>query len=182
MKLIVGLGNPGPKYAKNRHNVGFLCADYLATHLFERDETMFANSSRTLSEIAELVVDKERIIVAKPQTYMNRSGDAVIRLFQEYKCKREDLIVIHDDLDIPLGKFKITVGTGPKLHNGLASIESVLGTVAYTRIRLGVDARTGDNRPAGEAYVLSDFLPAEMPVLATTFPSVLTRLKAFWKQ
>lgn len=154
MKLLVGLGNPGEKYQHNRHNIGFMFADFMK------------NNER---------MKHEKWIILKPQNYMNRSGEEVSKTAHFYKIEPEDIFVAHDDLDIPLGKFKIQKGTGPKLHNGISSIEQLLGTNDFWRIRIGVENR-GDNRISGEVYVLQDFTNEERQTITSLFPEISTRL------
>ena len=157
MKLIVGLGNPGSKYINNRHNVGFMFVDYLSSIINH---------------------PSSNIKLIKPQTFMNNSGIVVKKLITNYQLQITDLFIVHDDLDIPLGKFKIQMGTGPKLHNGLASIEQHLKTKDFLRIRIGVDNRTPVNHINGEAYVLQNFLPNEREILAKLFPEIYKRFNA----
>lgn len=154
MKLLVGLGNPGEKYQNNRHNVGFMFADFMKD-----------------SE----VVKREKWIILKPQSYMNRSGEEVSRAAHFYKIDPENIFVAHDDLDIPLGKFKIQKGTGPKLHNGISSIEKLLGEKDFWRVRIGVENR-GENRVSGESYVLQNFTPEERQIMTRTCTEILMRL------
>jgi len=156
MKLIVGLGNPGAKYAQNRHNSGFMLVDYLKQN-------------------ASFNSDVEYL---KPQTFMNKSGDEVSRKLYFYKLKPEDLIVIHDDLDLRLGEFKIQKGKGPKVHNGVNHIEERLGTKDFWRVRIGVDARPLENRIPGDAYVLQNFLPEEKQILSQLFPEITKAIMA----
>lgn len=150
MKLIIGLGNPEEKYADNRHNVG---------HVF----------------IDELKKEKnlKGVMALKTDTFVNSSGEAVKREVGKYKVSTEDLYIVHDDLDIPLGSFKIQKGKGPKLHYGLSSVESSLGTSDFNRIRIGVDNRKFDERTPGEAYVLQDFRPEERDVLHKTIKNII---------
>jgi len=151
MKLVVGLGNPGVKYALTRHNVGFLFIDYL---------------------VENHLIDKQ-IKTLKPDTFMNRSGLAVVKELQFYKLKPADLIVIHDDLDLRLGEYKIQLGKGPKLHNGVESVEQSLGSKEFWRIRIGVDNRDPEKRVSGEHYVLQPFTLAELTLLKqTVFPKI----------
>ena len=161
MKLLVGLGNPGPKYLNTRHNVGFLFLDYLAK-----------NS----------LLDKQ-VKTLKPDTYMNDSGKAVARELQFYKLKPVDLFVVHDDLDLRLGEYKIQLGKGPKLHNGVDSVEKAIGTKDFWRARIGVDNRIPDNRASGESYVLQNFDQSELELLETqVFPKVAIELKQVLKK
>ncbi len=174
MKLIVGLGNPGKKYEHNRHNVGFMFVDYLSAHLqtitHNLPPTIFKSDKYLLSEIAELRINNNKIILVKPQTFMNKSGSAIKSCVARYMLNTtEDMAVIHDDLDIPLGKFKIQKGSGPKLHNGLESIEKVLSTKDFWRIRIGVDNRQATGYVDGETYVLQDFKEEEKNGLPDLF-------------
>lgn len=170
MKLIVGLGNPGEKYKGNRHNVGFMFADYLSNGgVFKKDKYL-------LSEICE--IDKYLVFI-KPQTYMNKSGDAIAACIKRYSITdiSNALIVIHDDLDIPFGKFKIQM-QGPKQHNGLTDIQNKLRTMDFLRIRIGVDSRPIENRMNGEDYVLQDFTFEEKNQLQELFKKIEERFKA----
>lgn len=142
MKLIVGLGNPGEKYKNNRHNVGYMVVDYL-----------------------EKVGLPEGVVAKKPDTFMNDSGNDVAKLMSKLKAQMSNLYVIHDDLDIPLGKYKIQFGKGPKVHNGVSSVEEVLGATDFWRARIGVDNRDPENRISGEVYTLQDFTEEEKKVL-----------------
>lgn len=179
MKLIVGLGNPGDEYKNNRHNVGFIFVDYL---LQKSGETIneFKFDKYLRSEVIQTKLYTSGVILAKPQTFMNASGDAVRNLLKNWKLKIENLIVVHDDLDIPLGKFKIQIGTGPKLHNGLDSIDGVLKTGDYVRIRIGVDNRNPQQRIPGEAYVLQNFKDDEAKQLPELFDKIYERLKTIF--
>jgi PTH1 family peptidyl-tRNA hydrolase len=176
MKLIVGLGNPGEKYKNNRHNVGFMFVDYLLKMQNEKcknqnDNLKFKMNKFLFSEIIEF----HDLILAKPQTFMNESGIAANKIIANYGLRIADLFVVHDDLDIPLGTFHIQKGVGPKLHNGISSIEQHLKTKDFWRIRIGVDNRDSEKRIDGETYVLQDFLLTEKAVLQNTiFPKIIS--------
>lgn len=173
MKCIVGLGNPGEKYKNNRHNIGQMFIDYLIEKLSKKGEPFV--EEKKLQVVSYKLQD---IVLAKPLTFMNLSGQAVKRLVTSYKLQvTSDLIVVHDDLDIPLGKFKIQKGVGPLLHNGLESIEKAIGTKEFLRIRIGVDNRPLENRIDGETYVLQNFLPEERKITLATFPKIFARLQ-----
>jgi len=173
MKLVVGLGNPGEKYAKNRHNVGWLAIDMLGVRL--KDFYVKKNHS-ILSTIIEYKIGKERILLVKPLTYMNNSGESVSTLSRFYKVDCNDIYVIHDDLDIKFGKFKIQKGKGPKVHNGILSIEDHLKTSDFYRVRIGVDNRDPENRIPGETYVLQNFTDEEKENLNLLFDKILKEL------
>jgi PTH1 family peptidyl-tRNA hydrolase len=175
MKLVVGLGNPGEKYKNNRHNVGFMTLDRLVEQISnfqvpclrrraisnEFSNSNFQNSKKQQAEVLKM----GDLILAKPTTFMNSSGIAVKKLTSFYCLMPSALYVIHDDLDILLGEYKIEFAHGPKLHNGVYSIEQSLKTKDFWRVRVGVDNRDSENRIPGEEYVLQNFSQEEKVVL-----------------
>lgn len=169
MKLIVGLGNPGEEYRNTRHNVGFLFLDYFA------QKNSFKLNKKFNSEMLEISQNNEKNILAKPQTFMNRSGEAVSKIKNFYKIENENLYVVHDDLDIRLGEFKIQKGVGPKMHNGIISIEESLKEKDFYRIRIGVDNRT-DVKIPGQEYVLGRFAKEEKEKLQLVFVQISNQL------
>lgn len=171
MTLFVGLGNPGNKYTQNRHNVGFMFADFLIDKTASGSSKKF--EKKFDAEVTFLKNPEQELVIMKPQTFMNASGDAVQKLMNFYKIERSSLYIVHDDLDIPFGKFKIQQGTGPKLHNGIESIEQQLGYTDFHRIRIGVENRAGAAIP-GEAYVLQNFTEDERRRLPDIFSSILS--------
>lgn len=177
--LLMGLGNPGSKYQLNRHNAGFTFLDWV---LSENKDTASAwkFDKYSDSEIAKILLttndQKLTTVLAKPQTFMNRSGRSVHKLMSASNLEQPTLIVVHDDLDIRLGNFKIQKGVGPKVHNGLESIESSLKTKDFWRIRIGIDNRDSDYEGSGEGYVLSNFEKDEEKLLQSIFPAILQRL------
>lgn len=168
LKLLVGLGNPGKQYSRNRHNVGHLFVDHFA----EIYDLKFKIYKKTDSEIAK----KTNLILAKTLVFMNSSGIAVLKLIRNYKLEIRNLYLAHDDLDLPLGEFKIQKGIGPKLHNGINSIEQSIGTSDFWRIRIGVDARDSENRVPGEDYVLQNFGKDEFEKLQPVFEKITKEL------
>jgi peptidyl-tRNA hydrolase, PTH1 family len=134
MKVICGLGNPGNHYKYTRHNIGFLALDYIA----DKEDFEFEQDKNFNSLIFKKKYLSLDILFIKPKTYMNLSGDSILSLFSFYKLKPEDLIVIHDDVDIPFGLVRVKVGGGTAGHNGLKSIVSKIGN-NFLRIRLGID-------------------------------------------
>jgi PTH1 family peptidyl-tRNA hydrolase len=160
--LIVGLGNPGPGYAGNRHNAGYLVADTLAGRIGARlTRTRFGAAAAT-GRLAGLPV-----IVAKPARYMNLSGGPVASLAGYYKIPASRVVIVHDELDIPFGAIRLKLGGGDNGHNGLRSVTSALRTRDYFRLRIGIGRPPGRQDPAN--FVLSDFSPAErerLPELA----------------
>lgn len=181
MKLLAGLGNPGEKYAQNRHNIGFLFCDFFAkkfaldNHENEKTEINFEQNKKFRAEIFEINSPKEKFILAKPQTYMNLSGESIKKVKDFYKIIPENIFVAHDDLDIPLGKFKIQHGNGPKIHNGITSTEQHVGE-NFWRIRIGVDNR-GEFRIPGVEYVLQNFRPDEMPSVNEMFEKIILQMQ-----
>ncbi|MCB9989343.1 MAG: aminoacyl-tRNA hydrolase [Rhodospirillales bacterium] len=150
MWLLAGLGNPGDKYAGNRHNVGFMAVDGIA------DEYGFpAFRSKFQGQMAEGVIAGHKVVILKPQTYMNNSGQSVAAAAKFYKIPPARIIVFHDELDLPNGKMKVKKGGGAAGHNGLKSIDSHLNNKDYWRIRLGI-GHPGD-REKVHGYVLGDF-------------------------
>ncbi len=166
MKLIVGLGNPGEKYEKTRHNLGFIVIEQLLKD-FERVGTVWDNSKKFKSDILEINVGQEKVILAKPKTYMNNSGMAVSILAKFYKIKPEDILIVHDELDLPLGYLKIRLGGSSAGHNGVESIIDALGTEKFWRLRLGIGQEKNHTEMAKykvkntEDYVLSGFRTQE---------------------
>ncbi|GIG85643.1 aminoacyl-tRNA hydrolase [Plantactinospora endophytica] len=155
--LLVGLGNPGKEYARHRHNVGFLVADLLA----ERVGAKFGRHRRAVAEVAEgrLGFGGPKLVLAKPMTYMNLSGGPVAALAQFYKVPVEQIVAVHDELDIPYGQIRLKQGGGEGGHNGLRSMSKSLGTKDYLRVRFGIGRPPGRQDPAD--FVLSDFSSAE---------------------
>ena len=177
MKMIVGLGNPGPKYRNNRHNAGFMLVDYIRRELSGSLHYQYSKNAK--ADYAWVKISGEKIEFLKPNTFMNKSGASVSYAFKKHKeLKLKDIYICHDDLDLPLGKFKIQAGTGPKLHNGIASVEISLGRRNFRRIRIGIDNRMNTERIAGETYTLQDFKPEERKMISELFPAILDRLKA----
>ncbi|TDT32529.1 aminoacyl-tRNA hydrolase [Naumannella halotolerans] len=163
--LVVGLGNPGPGYAGNRHNVGFFVADALASRAgvkFTAPRGMraeVAETRLTAAGIGGIGTPAQRLVLVKPRTYMNDSGLAVRKLAAFHKVPAEQVIVIHDELDLDLGRIRVKLGGGDNGHNGLKSIRAHLGTGDFPRIRFGIGRPPG--RMEVQAWVLSDFRPAD---------------------
>ncbi len=154
MKLIVGLGNPGRTYARHRHNIGFMVADLLA----ERHEIALKKKLFDAITGKGEVAGVEAMLV-QPQTYMNRAGYAVGPLIGYYKCAPHDMVVVHDDIDLDLGRIKIVMGAGHGGHNGVRSIIEELGVSDFYRLRLGVGRPPAHMDPAD--YVLQPFAKEE---------------------
>jgi peptidyl-tRNA hydrolase, PTH1 family len=155
--LVLGLGNPGPEYARHRHNVGFLVADLLA----ERMRVSFGRHRKAVAAAAEgrLGIGGPRVVLAKPLTYMNLAGGPAVGLANFYKVPVEQIVAVHDELDLPFGTVRLKRGGGENGHNGLRSLSKSLGTREYARVRFGIGRPPGRQDPAD--FVLSDFSAVE---------------------
>lgn len=159
--LIVGLGNPGREYRENRHNIGFMLVDRLCVRL-----NVSLNRLQAQALVGSTSDGDRKIIFAKPQTYMNLSGQSVQGLMRFYKLPLSNLLVAHDDLDLPLGTIRMRLGGGSAGQKGIASIIERLGTQDFPRLRLGIGRPPGRMDPAD--YVLQDFSPSDLPLLSET--------------
>lgn len=157
--LLIGLGNPGREYQTNRHNFGFMVIDRLAVRLGARGLKVQSKAIVTSANYQD-----RRLILAKPQTYMNLSGQSIQGLANFYKLPLENLLVAHDDLDIPFGTIRMRPGGGPGGQKGVASTIERLGTKDFARLRLGIGRPPGRMDPA--AYVLQDFSRDEAKILS----------------
>lgn len=182
MTIFIGLGNPGEKYEQTRHNAGWMYLDYTIKQLGLEN---FSSQKKVFSEISK----NQSLILAKPQTFMNDSGRAVQAILKWYGNSEQltvnsgqkgfpNLFIVYDDLDIPLGKYKLQFGSGPKVHNGVNSIREHLGTDQFWNIRIGVDARNGDRSMSGSDYVLQKFNLQEKAVLKNVFSEIFTDLES----
>jgi PTH1 family peptidyl-tRNA hydrolase len=172
MKLIVGLGNPGFLYARNRHNIGFMCVSYLAKVRDIRFDRKQGHARTGIGNIA-----RSRVVLARPQTYMNASGESVSALLRKLNIAPSDLIVIHDDLDLPPGKIRLRLGGSSGGHKGIDSIIARIGTRDFHRVRVGIgrpDISEGADAKEDTviAYVLADFTPEEKKIIDTVIPQV----------
>ena len=152
--LVVGLGNPGPKYAGNRHNVGFMVVDELAAQRGER-----WRSHKAHAEVVETRLGNVPVVLAKPRSYMNLSGGPVANLCSFYKIPVERVVVVHDELDIPFASLKLKRGGGSAGHNGLRSVTASLDSPDYVRVRVGIGRPPG--RMDAASFVLRDFSTVE---------------------
>lgn len=170
MKLIVGLGNPGEKYNGTRHNLGFETLDHLLKKYEPLDKTTWEEDKKLKSHVKKIKVKSSTVLLVKPQTFMNRSGEAISLVSSYYKIPSEDIVIIHDELDLPLGKIQIRFGGGTAGHNGIESVIHSLGTDKFIRIRMGVgkplrvDGKRFDikNPTSIDNYVLKHFTENEL--------------------
>jgi peptidyl-tRNA hydrolase, PTH1 family len=157
IRLVVGLGNPGLQYAHNRHNIGFMVLDELA----RRSSSQFLSKNK--AHLSEARIGTQKIYLQKPQTYMNLSGEAVLPLVQFYRLEPSQILVVHDDLDLPFGRLRIRLGGSSGGQNGVKDIAARLGTDQFVRLKIGIS-----RPPQGWAvpnWVLSNFAPEEQPML-----------------
>ena len=173
MKLIVGLGNPRREYANNRHNIGFTCLKH-----FAKTQGIRLDKKQGQARIGTGEIAGSDVVVARPQTYMNQSGQSVNRLIKIFNINPDDLLVIHDDLDLPSGTIRIRRGGSSGGHKGINSIIADLDRQDFIRIRVGIGRPTTfeDDTQNKEdviiAYVLSDFTPEEKQVITKLIPRV----------
>ena len=179
MKLIVGLGNPGDKYEKNRHNVGFMAVDFI---LHYGDVFMAEKPSHEFkSEVHSWGSGQRRLIFLKPQTYMNDSGQALKLILNFYKLNiAQDLLVIHDDVDFPLGQIKMAASDSSAGHQGVQSVINEIGTRDFHRLRIGVESRQERAQMPTDAFVLQNFTEEELAkVKENIFPQVKIEAEKF---
>ena len=169
VRLIVGLGNPGPDYARNRHNIGFMCVDH-----FAKSNNIRLNKSQGQARTGSGEVTGKHVVIAKPQTFVNRAGQAVAQLVRKYRVTRDRLIIIHDDLDLLPGKIRIRQGGSSAGHRGIMSIVDSVGGRDFVRIRIGIGRPESTERSEADIidYVLGDLAPEE----EETFRKVMPRM------
>jgi len=167
INVIIGLGNPGNEYKKTRHNAGFMAIDAIAKRL----GLVWTKNKKLNCEIAKNL----DYILVKPQTYMNNSGQAVQAVVAYFKLNAEDIIVIHDELDIELGKYKISVNSRPAGHNGIRSIIQFLKTKNFKRIRIGIKTQDKENMPT-EKFVMQKFGTGELKIVNKVIEEVLVEI------
>ncbi|MEV4126037.1 MULTISPECIES: aminoacyl-tRNA hydrolase [Nocardia] len=153
--LVVGLGNPGPEYERTRHNIGFLVADVLAQRVGGR----FAVHKKSGADLLQARLDGRQVLIAKPRSFMNLSGRPVAALAKFFSVPPTEVIVVHDELDLPFGQVRLKRGGGEGGHNGLRSVSSALTTKDYLRTRIGIGRPPGRQDPAD--YVLKPFSSVE---------------------
>lgn len=173
MKLIVGLGNPGKEHENTRHNVGFVFIDALAKHLGAEN---FGYEKKLQSKIAQA---PHKLILAKPQTFMNKSGLAVMASAKFYKIKPKDIWVIHDDIDILWSKYKISFGRSSAGHKGVESVIKALKTKDFWRVRIGIQPSLKKHTPA-QRVILKKFTPSELKTLGNAIKQAITKIETLF--
>jgi PTH1 family peptidyl-tRNA hydrolase len=180
MKLIVGLGNPGKTYAHNRHNVGFFCINYLV-----RRHSARLDRRQCRARVATAEVKGQKVLLAKPATFVNLSGQSVACLMHKHHVHLSDLLVVYDDLDLPLGRIRLRESGSSGGHKGMNSIISALGSGDFPRIRVGIGRPPGEKQSTEEAiisYVLSDFSPQEEAIIRPAIARVAEAIECFLTQ
>ncbi|HEY6477544.1 MAG TPA: aminoacyl-tRNA hydrolase [Polyangia bacterium] len=178
MRLVVGLGNPGPEYQDNRHNLGFKVVD----ELFARARPIRsgpAPRAKFGAELGEVTIAGERVLLCKPMEYMNVSGQAVARVAGFWKVPCSEVVVVHDELDLPFGRLKLGAGGGHGGHNGIRSLLADLGDASFARVRVGVGRPTPGHDPAN--YLLSNFSRAEAKELPDLIGAAADAVEAIVK-
>jgi PTH1 family peptidyl-tRNA hydrolase len=173
--LIVGLGNPGPKYAANRHNVGFHCLGRLAAA-----HSLSLNKRQKRAQVALGTIHGQPVVLARPRTFMNESGRAVAPLARFYQVPFERLLIVYDDLDLPLGAIRMRPAGGSGGHKGMRSIIEHLGGQDFPRLRIGIDRPPGRMDPA--AYVLRDFAAKEKPLLEKVLERAVAAIETWLRE
>lgn len=175
MFLVVGLGNPGKEYVNTRHNVGFMAADALAKEYgFDSFREKFDGL------IAEGKIGGEKVYLLKPLTYMNLSGNSVVKAANFYKILPQNVIVIHDDMDLPIGKIKAKIGGGSGGHNGIKSVDAAI-SANYNRIRIGIGHAQGGVKETCD-FVLSQFSKAEIEGVSEVISTVVSTMEVLLKK
>ena len=177
MKLIIGLGNPGKKYEQTRHNIGFLVIGELQRELNTPD---FKLNKKFQAEISEININKEKIILAKPQTFMNESGKAIKLLKNFYKIPIKNIFVVRDDIDMELGKYREKKNSSSGGHNGINSIIKNLGSQSFTQIKIGIKNNSLEKLNPAD-FVLQNFTNQEKEKLKERVPQFIEKIKKLIK-
>lgn len=175
MKLIIGLGNPGPDYERSRHNIGFMVLERIKSEIQSEE---FKHDKKFKASVSRGEYDGEQVILAKPLTYMNLSGESVLKIAQFFKISPADIIVIYDDLDLPVGKMRIKTSGGAGTHNGMKSVVSCLGK-DFIRIRVGIEGRPEALRDPEKTadYVLGRFGGEEAKTISASIENACVAVK-----
>ena len=173
MKLIVGLGNPGKEYTKTRHNVGFMCIDEIAKHF-----NISIDSNKFSGLYGELIYNGEKVLLLKPQKYMNLSGEVIRDFVNYFKIDMNDILIISDDLDTEVGTYRLRYKGSSGGHNGLKNIELLLGTQDYKRIKIGI---SNNKNMDTKDYVLGKFSKEELDLIDSIVKKTPTIIEDYFK-
>lgn len=176
MILIIGLGNPGIKYEYTPHSIGFLVIDFLKK---KNNFPDFRLDKKSKALISESSLSNKRIVLAKPQTFMNESGKAIAALAKKHKLKPENILVVHDDIDLPFGKLRIVKNRGPAGHKGVESIINPLGTKNFIRVRIGIRLAPEKKTKNLQNFVLKKFGKEEEKILQEIIGKAATAIESF---
>ena len=180
--ILVGLGNPGPKYALTRHNIGFILVDLLAQDCGEKFSSTGLGKA-IQAETAEISWNSKKLLLIKPQTFMNLSGESLQRLYQKYSHLRDlPLIVAHDEVDLPFNKLRFKTGGSDAGHNGLKSLRACLGNGDYHRLRIGVGRPNPEDKISVADYVLGVFAKPEQEALVSFLDHGIAVVESFLKE
>jgi len=174
-KLIIGLGNPGKKYKNTRHNAGFMAINYCA----DQWQGQFPASSNADAQIADVMISGQKVKFVKPHTFMNKSGLAVRKLADYFNVSPENILIIHDDIALPLGALRVSQGSSAGGHNGVKSIINALGTQKFTRLRIGIDDRSGQSDIDTQSYVLGRFTKEQKQTVKDKLSTVHEAIKTW---
>lgn len=174
MKIICGLGNPGEKYENTRHNAGFIFLDYLAK---VKNFPEFKEKRDWKALISEKGQGDNKVVLVKPLTFMNLSGDTVQRVMSFYKATPAELLVVYDDVDLPLGMLRYREKGSAGTHNGMRSIIACIGTEAFPRLRLGIESRPEDSKMPLDAFVLARFSGEEAEIFENVTKEAILKLE-----
>ncbi len=189
MFIIFGLGNPGEKYKKTRHNVGFALLDNIRELLnfpsfyFNKKFNAEISEEKTPAFFGNIFSKKDKIVLVKPQTFMNYSGESVQKIMSFFKLNPKNIMVIHDDLDIPFGKYKISANSSSGGHNGVQSIIDHINSQDFIRIRIGIEKKDGrkSRKMSGKKFVLSNFSDEESKKINIISEEILSEIKSIIK-
>lgn len=175
MKLIIGLGNPGKEYEKTRHNTGFMCVETLREKL---NFPKFLSQKKFSALVTEGIYEGEKLILAKPETFMNLSGQAVSALVNFYKCNPQDLYVIFDDIDLKLGEIRVRKDGSAGTHNGMKSVIESLGFMNFPRLRIGIESRGVSSAKEQDisSFVLNGFSAEELELVKKAINNAIESL------
>ena len=178
MKLIVGLGNPGKEYEKTRHNIGFMAIEVLSSQFSVHSKWKYDKKLESEINRAYIASCCEDVILAKPQTFMNNSGQAVKLLTTHYRLSSKDLLVLHDDLDLELGTLKLSYGSGSAGQNGVQSIIDTLGTKDFWRLRIGIGPKLGE----ADQFVLKPFPRAQAAAVKKIIAQAVSAIQLIFQK